>query len=132
MNQQTEKNLSSVTPLNRLLAHLLENLLGTVTLGIGWVIWAIVIVDKSQTPAKRLMKQRVIKKCTNKPASIVDMIIMRGFVANIVAAVLIVLTLSIILFMPFWDKNNENIWDKVSGTKVVDDPNDAWGLEKTN
>jgi hypothetical protein len=60
------------------------------------------------------------------------MIIMRGFVANIVAAVLIVLTLSIILFMPFWDKNNENIWDKVSGTKVVDDPNDAWGLEKTN
>ena len=36
------------------------------------------------------------------------------------------LTLGVLLFMPFWDKRNQNLWDKVSNTFVVTDPNDAW------
>jgi len=43
----------------------------------------------------------------------------RGLLAGLVASVAIPITLGILLFMPFWDKNNENIWDKVSGTRVV-------------
>jgi glutathione synthase len=50
------------------------------------------------------------------------MLFMRGLVAGFVAGIAITFTLGILLFMPFWDKRNQNIWDKVSSTLVVNDP----------
>jgi uncharacterized RDD family membrane protein YckC len=54
---------------------------------------------------------------------------MRGFVASIVASFAILFTIGVLLFMPFWDKRRQNIWDKVSSTYVVSDPNDAWSTK---
>ncbi|MEP4592749.1 MAG: RDD family protein [Ilumatobacter sp.] len=122
---------ATVSPWGRLGAYFLEGILGIVTLGIGWLIWAAMIAGTGQTPAKRLLKQRVIGADTLSPVSFGKMFFLRGLVAGFVAGFAISFTLGILLFMPFWDKRNQNIWDKVSNTYVVSDPNDAWGTKPT-
>jgi uncharacterized RDD family membrane protein YckC len=121
--------LKAVSPWGRLGAYLLEGILMVVTLWIGWVIWAAAIGGGGQTPAKRLLKYRVINAETQRPASLGKMFWVRGFLAGIVAYFAILFTLGIILFMPFWDKRNQNIWDKVSNCYVVYDANDQWGTK---
>lgn len=54
---------------------------------------------------------------------------MRGVVAGFVAWLAVPFSLGIVLFMPFWDRRNQNLWDKVSSTYVVSDPGDAWGMK---
>lgn len=40
----------------------------TVTFGIGWFIWSLVIWGQGQTPGKQILKLRVYDKTTGKPA----------------------------------------------------------------
>lgn len=122
---------SDVTPASpwlRFGAYLLEGLLQLVTLGIGWLIWAAIIVRKGQTPAKQLLRMRVVDASHHRPVGFARMFFMRGVVAGVVAGIALPLTLGILAFMPFWDRRNRNLWDKVSGTAVVVDPNNAWQL----
>ena len=114
------------SPGMRIVAYLVEGLLMTVTLFIGWLIWAAMLADEGQTPAKKILGQRVVGATTLQPAGFGTMLVLRGLVGGLVAAIGIGLTLGVLLFMPFWDKRNQNLWDKVSGTLVVDDPNGAW------
>ena len=118
--------VSAVSPWMRLAGYLVEGLLATITLGIGWLIWAAMTAGSGQTPAKRVLKQRVIDSGSLQPVGMGKMFWMRGLVAGVVGNIAIVFTLGIILLMPFWDKRNQNIWDKISSTYVVHDPNDAW------
>ena len=92
------------------------------TLGIGWLIWAAILAPGGQTPAKQLLQMRVIRANTLRPAGFAMMFFMRGIVAGFVAYWAILFTLGILLFMPFWDTKNQNVWDKVSSTLVVHDP----------
>lgn len=108
-----------VSPWGRLGAWLLEGLLITVTLGIGWLIWAATTAGTGQTPAKKLLGQQVIAIDTLAPVGMGRMFWMRGFIAGLVASVAIPLTIGVLIFMPFWDSKNQNLWDKVSATYVV-------------
>lgn len=121
--------VTSADPWIRLGSYFLEGILIVVTLFIGWLIWASMTAGDGQTPAKRLLGLRVIDSSSIRPVGIGKMFWMRGLVAGFVAQFAIVLTLGILLFMPFWDKRNQNLWDKVSSTYVVSDPNDAWGTK---
>lgn len=113
---------------SRLGAALLDSLLLAVTFGIGWLIWAAIISGKGQTPGKQLLKLRVVDATTAQPIGFGRMFFMRGLVAGLVASIAIPFTIGILLFMPFWDRRNQTLWDKVSGTVVVSDPNNAWSL----
>lgn len=115
-----------VSPGMRLLAYLLEGVLVVVTLFIGWLIWAAIIAGNGQTPAKKILGQRVIKTDGSGPVGFGTMLFMRGLIAGFVASIAITFTLGILLLMPFWDKRNQNIWDKVSSTLVVNDSANAW------
>ena len=117
---------SVANPWIRLGSYVLEAILMTVTLYIGWLIWACMTASSGQTPAKKLLKLRVIDANTLKPVGFGKMFWVRGVLAGLVASIAILFTLGILLFMPLWDKRNQNIWDKVSGTYVVNDPTDAW------
>ena len=109
------------SPWRRLGGYLLEGVLVIVTVVIGWLIWAAVIGGKGQTPAKQLLGMRVIRTDGMRPAGLGWMFWMRGFVAGFVASIAIPFTLGILLLMPFWDRRNQNIWDKVSSCFVVTD-----------
>lgn len=97
-----------------------------VTLVVGWLIWAAILAQHGQTPAKRLLKLRVIDAKKLVPVGFAKMFWVRGILADIVAQIAILFTLGVLAFMPFWDKRKQNLWDKVSSTYVVCDPNDAW------
>jgi len=127
---QLPAGCSIVSPWGRLGAYLLESLLVLVTCGIGWLIWAAVIANTGQTPAKRLLNQRVITADTLRPAGFAKMFWLRGILAGLIASVAIPFTFGILLFMPFWDGRNQNLWDKISSTYVVSDPHDAWGVNR--
>jgi uncharacterized RDD family membrane protein YckC len=116
------------SPWLRLGGYLLDAILVTVTFGIGWLIWAAIIVGEGQTPAKRLLRMRVINKDSLRPVGWSKMLLMRGLIAGLVATIAIPITLGIILLMPLWDGRNRNLWDKVSGTFVVTDPDNAWAM----
>ncbi len=120
--------VAAANPWMRLVCYLLEGILLTVTFGIGWLIWAATTASTGQTPAKRLMKLRVIGSETMRPVSFGKMFWLRGLLAGIVASFAIPISFGILLLMPFWDKRNQNLWDKVSGTYVVSDPANAWAM----
>lgn len=87
------------------------------------------IAGTGQTPAKRLLKLRVITADTLRPAGFPKMFFMRGIIGGWIGYLATMLTAGVLLFMPFWDKRHQNIWDKVSNTYVVNDPNDAWNTK---
>ncbi|HEX4493469.1 MAG TPA: RDD family protein [Acidimicrobiia bacterium] len=113
-------------PWLRLGSCLLEAVLMALTLGVGWIIWAAMIASTGQTPAKSLLKLRVITADTIQPAGFARMVFMRGLIAGWIGYLVAVFTLGILFFMPFWDRRHQNLWDKVSNTYVVTDPHDAW------
>ena len=119
---ETTEELITVSPWARLGAYLLEGLLAAVTLWIGWIIWALALSGKGQTPAKKLLNQTVVDINTGQPLGLGRMFWIRGLVAGLVAVIAIPLSLFILLFMPLWDSNNQNIWDKVSGSYVIPTP----------
>jgi uncharacterized RDD family membrane protein YckC len=121
--------VTAANPWIRLGSYFLEAILMVVTLGIGWLIWASMTAGSGQTPAKRLLKLRVIDASSLRPVGFGKMFWVRGLLAGIVAQFAILFTLGILLFMPFWDKRKQNIWDKVSSTYVVNDPNDVWNTK---
>ncbi len=113
------------SPWLRLGAMLLESLLIGVTLVIGWVIWALVIVQRGQTPAKSLLGLRVIDDGTLEPVGFVRMFFVRGLVGDLITTFAFILTVGGLAFMPFWDRRNQTLWEKLSNTHVVVDPFDA-------
>ena len=117
---------SVASPWIRLGSYVLESILGMVTLGIGWLIWGCMTASSGQTPAKRLLKLRVIDAKTLMPVGFGKMFWLRGVLGGFIAPIAIACTLGVLLFMPLWDKRNQNIWDKISGTYVVSDPTEVW------
>jgi hypothetical protein len=108
------------TPGKRFLGYLLYIVLFIVTLVIGYIIWDIVLWKKGRTPVYQLMKMQVVKKDTGQPADRGTMFL-RGFVGGILQSILNSFIIGyILLFMPFWDKDKQLIWDKISNTVVLD------------
>ena len=106
----------------RLGSALLDSLLAMVTLGIGWIIWAFTLSGSGQTPGKKLLNQTVMDLDTGKPMKLGRMFWVRYFLGYFVAGFAFLFTLGILIFMPFWDKRNQNIYDKISNALVVKTP----------
>jgi|TARA_B100001540_G_scaffold194704_1_gene171526 hypothetical protein len=114
--------LDGVSGWTRFGSWLLERVLMIVTLGIGWIIWAITLRGTGQTPAKKMMNLTIWDLETNAPMTLERMIIMRGLAGGLVAGFALPLTLYVLAFMPFWDKNNRDLHDKVSRSSVIATP----------
>jgi uncharacterized RDD family membrane protein YckC len=103
---------------------LLEGILLFVTLGIGWLVWSFVVYGRGQPPAKQVLKMRVVSLRHGARASWGRMFV-REWIAKPVMGVLAAFTLGIAYFWLVWDGRNQELWDKVVGTVVVNDPNRA-------
>ena len=114
--------LDGVSGWTRFGSWLLERVLMIVTLGIGWIIWAITLRGTGQTPAKKMMNLTIWDLETNAPMTLERMIIMRGLAGGLFAGFALPLTLYVLAFMPFWDKNNRDLHDKVSRSSVIATP----------
>jgi uncharacterized RDD family membrane protein YckC len=105
----------------RLGGYLLDGLLALVTLFIGWLVWSIIVWGRGQSPAKQLLGMRVIRTDNLTAARRVLMfgrfcaVWLIGFVAGIT------LIGYVLYFWLCWDKNRQEIWDKMCNTVVVND-----------
>jgi uncharacterized RDD family membrane protein YckC len=110
--------------------YLLDLLLIFCTLGIGWFIWTLVVWAQGQTPAKQLLGMRVIRLDTRMYAGWGRM-----FLRDFVGKGIVWLIAYMILFIGgviadcwlLWDKDKQELWDKLAGTVVVDDPDKRLG-----
>jgi RDD family len=108
------------SPARRFGGYVLEAVLSTVTLGIGWLIWAFVVFGRGQTPAKQMLGMRVVTLRTGEKATWGRMFV-RELIAKPLVAMLSLVTLGIANFWLVWDGRNQELWDKVVATIVVND-----------
>ena len=105
-------------------AALLDALLMVVTLVIGWLIWWVILWKKGQSPAKSLLKMRVIKLDTGRCATTGEMAL-RELVGRILLGAVPLYSIIAPAFVLF-DEKNQALWDKIAGTVVIDDPDDRF------
>jgi uncharacterized RDD family membrane protein YckC len=78
MTMNTELKLA--TPQHRLGAVAVDAGLYMATLGIGWLIWNLVMWGKGQTPGKQLLKIRVYGEVKNSPANWGHMLVRQSLI----------------------------------------------------
>ena len=61
--------LPKATVQHRLGGKAVDLAMYTVTFGIGWFIWSLIVWGQGQTPGKQILKLRVYDKTTEKPAN---------------------------------------------------------------
>ncbi|WP_078948232.1 RDD family protein [Streptomyces griseus] len=103
--------------------YLLEGVLIVCTLVIGWFVWAFIVFQYGQTPAKQLLHMRVVFIPEARTAGWWRMFF-REFIAKTIIAILASFTLLIPYFWLMWDRNRQELWDKMATTLVVSDPQD--------
>ena len=109
------------SPARRFGGYLLEGILAGVTLIIGWVVWSFVVYGRGQTPAKQLLGMRAVDLRTGEHATWGRMFV-REIVAKPLVGLVSWVTLGIANFWLIWDSRNQELWDKIVGTVVVNDP----------
>ncbi len=106
----------------RLAAVGLEIVLAVVTLGIGWLVWMLVVFARGQTPGKQLLRMRVVSVATGRPVGWARMFVRELVVEPIVIFVSVATVIGVVsLFWLVWDGKNQELWDKVVDTVVVHD-----------
>ncbi len=97
-----------------------------VTLVIGWFVWALVIFDSGQTPAKQMLGMRVVNLNTGNAAGFGRMLL-REIVAKPVIGILSAIAVVGVIanFWLLWDKDTQELWDKIVDTIVVNDSSGA-------
>jgi len=112
-----------------------------VTLLVGWLVWSVIVWGRGQTPGKQLLGMVVARKGTRYAAGRGTMFLREvvaksavGYLPAAVAAVVPTrgLGVAVIVFLPalavardawlLWDRYNQEPWDKIAVTIVVDDP----------
>jgi len=113
----------------RLGGYLLDVLLAIVTLFIGWLIWSLVVWGRSVSPGKQLLRMKVVKKDTGLRASYGTMalreLVGKWLLVDVVIGSLCFVAALVLDFMLLWDQDRQQLWDKIAGTIVVDDPDDV-------
>ena len=108
----------------RLGGYLLDGVLIFCTLVIGWIIWTLVVWAQGQTPAKQILGMRVVRLDTRVHAGWGRM-----FLRDFIGKLLVSLTFGLLFIggviadcWLLWDKDKQELWDKIAGTVVVNDP----------
>ena len=106
----------------RIGAYFLAIPLAIVTLGIGYVIWGLIVWGNGQTPALQVLGMRVWRPETNRVAGFWHMAL-REIVGRICDGILSLVTeiTSFVLFVSSRDR--KSLHDHVAGTVVLYDPN---------
>ncbi len=110
----------------RIGAYFLSILLAIVTLGIGYVIWGLVVWGRGTSPALSVLKMKVWRPVENKKASW-GIMALRDIIGRIVDGILSIITGLISLIMFVTGKEHKSLHDLVAGTVVLYDPNNVLG-----
>ncbi len=114
----------------RIGAYFLSFLLFIVTLGIGWVIWGLILWPRGQSPAFQVLKLHVVPKEGGTPVGFGKMAL-RDIVGGIAQGILSWITL-LISFILFLTRDlHQPFTDLIAGTTVVHDPTGVYDQMRT-
>ena len=102
-------------------ASLLDVLLMIVTLGIGWLVWAVVLLKQSTSPAKKMMGLAIVDVNTGAPATMTQMILREIVGKWVLGSVTGIVTLASFVML-FVTPNRQAVWDYIGTTTVVRRP----------
>jgi uncharacterized RDD family membrane protein YckC len=107
----------------RFASQLLNGLLSVVTLGIGWLIWAMVTwSNDSANPAQKILGLQVVKKDTGERLTWGQMFVRNFLLGGIVMGIIYACSLSVCFFIdifkPFGGER-QRLLDSMAGTVVV-------------
>ncbi len=120
----------------RLAGAVLEVALFCLTLGIGWVVWYLIVARNGQSPAKRLLGMRVIREgeVANLGWMLIRDLVVRIIAFGAVNGVLIAilgetaggaiygLMVVVAALWCVWDARHRCLWDIAAGTQVIREP----------
>ena len=116
----------------RLGAFLLEIPLIIFTLLIGWLIWSLIVYSRGQTPAKQLLKMRVVNVEEWRAAGWVSMFVREWILKGAIPIGLNYITLGIVGtlwtlvggIMVLVNDKHQALWDRMLKTVVISDERD--------
>lgn len=107
----------------RFVAYLLNLLLMVVTLGIGWLIWAMITWSSdSANPGQKLMGLSVVKKDTGVRLTWGELFVRNFLLAGVVLGFLSAITLTIAAWVnlfKIFGSEKQNLVDSMAGSVVV-------------
>jgi uncharacterized RDD family membrane protein YckC len=103
----------------RLGAALLDLLLIVVTCGIGWLIWSVVLWPQATSPAKKMLKLRIVDLKTGAPATMQQMLLRELLGKYVLGSVTSGITSFIGAIMILVQPSRQGVWDYLSRTTVV-------------
>ena len=120
--------LPFATPLHRFGAAILEATLAILTLGIGWFVWCLILLEQGLTPARQILGLRIVDVKTMQAVSS-SQVFLRGFVVYGLAFSALASALSLVLFGAGWlftlvsallvfRSSHQTLWDQMTGTTV--------------
>lgn len=96
--------------------------LAIVTLGIGYIIWGLIVWGRGQTPALQVLGMRCWRPESNRVATW-GWMALREVIGRIVEGLLSIITLLASFILMCAGKERKTIHDHVAGTVVLHDPN---------
>ncbi len=106
----------------RIAAWFLAIPLAILTLGIGYIIWGLIVWGRGQTPALQVLGMRCWRPETQRTASW-GWMALREVVGRIVEGLLTIITLLLSFILMCTGKERKTIHDHIAGTVVLYDPN---------
>ena len=100
-------------------AFLLEGLLFVATCGIGWLIWDIVLWQQSTSPAKKMLKLKIVDVNTGAPATMTQMLLREVLGKMILSSVTSGLTTLVSAILILAVPGRQGVWDYIAKTTVV-------------
>jgi hypothetical protein len=113
---------NTATPMSRLGAHLLEMVLVVVTLGIGWLIWSLVVWGKGTTPAHQILKQYVVDSKSGSTFSWGKMFLREFLIKGLLSGFISVFTFGIYYVVDslfIIREGNQTIHDRICSSSVI-------------
>ena len=93
-----------------------------ITLGIGYIIWGLIIWGRGQTPALQVLGMRCWRPETRRVASW-GWMALREIVGRIVEGILSIITLLTSFILMCAGRERRTLHDYIAGTVVLRDPN---------
>jgi uncharacterized RDD family membrane protein YckC len=98
--------------------------LAIVTLGIGYIVWGLIVWGRGQTPALQLLGMRCWRPESQRVAGW-GWMALRETVGRIAEGILSVITLLLSFILMCTGKERKSLHDLVAGTVVLHDPNNV-------
>ena len=125
------EQLQTASPGRRLGGWALDILVATVTLGVGWLVWFLIVAQRGQTPGKQMLGMYIMREDGSRAGgwyTILREIVIKGLF-NVGISVLSGATNGVgsLLWIPAalwctWDRERQCLWDKVASTYIAYSP----------